>query len=216
MQSTALTALFVATMMTIGAGCSDGNGTLTGGAGSGGGAAGSTGSGGGCVATGGATGAAGTGGSTYTHVAVCGQRGQATATATTYTGWEEFFMTSDEGLGDDICVVRFDVKRSGAAPGGCTECSWTQTVEYSNPTVVTDTSGACANSDLGLTAAKIASISGSRLSVGFVREWQGAHGSVRFRYFENTCDWDVYGSATWDDPGTDMFRYDHRDGFCNY
>ena len=55
MRSTALTALFVATMMATAAGCSDGNGTLTGAAGSGGGAAGSTGSGGGCVPTGGTT-----------------------------------------------------------------------------------------------------------------------------------------------------------------
>ena len=117
MRSTALTALFVATMMTMAAGCSDGDGTLTGAGGSGGGAAGSTGSGGGCVATGGTTGAGGAGGSTYTNVAVCGQRGQATATASTYSGWEEFFMTGDEGLGDDVCVVRFDVKRSGDGAG---------------------------------------------------------------------------------------------------
>jgi hypothetical protein len=217
MRSTALIALVVATTMAMAAGCSDGGGTLTGAAGSGGGAAGSTGSGGGCVATGGTTGAAGAGGSAYTRVAVCGQRGQATATATTYTmGWEEFFMTGDEGFGDDICVVRFDVTHSGDAPGGCTECSWTQTVQYSNPTIVTDANGACANSDLGLSAAKIATISGSRMPIGFVREWQGAHGSVRFRYFENRCAWDVYGNATWDEAGTNLFRYDHRDGFCNY
>ena len=216
MRSTALTVLCVATMMAIGAGCSGGNDTLTGAGGSGGGAAGSTGSGGGCVATGGTTGAGGTGGSTYTNVGVCGQRGEATATASTYTGWEEFFMTSDEGLGDDVCVIRFDVKRSGTAPAGCTDCSWTQTVEYSNPTVVKDVAGACANSDLGLTTAKIATINGTRIPIGFIREWQGAHGSVRFRYFENRCAWDVYGNATWDEGVTNLFRYDHRDGFCNY
>jgi hypothetical protein len=212
-----LVTAMLATAMTTSAGCSGSDGQLTGQAGSGGGAAGSTGSGGGCVPTGGSSGSAGAGGSPYTNVAVCGQRGQATATATSYTaGWEELFMTGDEGLGDDICVVRFDVTRSGDAPAGCTDCSWTQTVQYSNPTVVKDVNGACANSDLALNAAKIASIAGSRLSIGFVREWQGAHGSVRFRYFENRCAWDVYGNATWDDPGTDLFRYDHRDGFCNY
>ena len=157
----------------IAAGCSRRQRAVDRRGGSGGGAAGTTGSGGGCVATGGAPAQAATGGSAYTRVAVCGQRGPATATATTYSGWEEFFMTGDEGLGDDVCVVRFDVKRSGAAPGGCTECSWTQTVEYSNPTIVKDVSGACANSDLGLTAAKIASVTGTQMSIGFVREWQG-------------------------------------------
>ena len=54
------------------------------------------------------------------------------------------------------------------------------------------------------------------MSIGFIREWQGAHGSVRFLYFENRCAWDVDGNATWDEGVTNLFEYDHRDGFCNY
>ena len=157
-----------------------------------------------------------TGGSGFTTVGVCGQRGEATATATTFDGWEEFFMLSDEGLGAAVCVVRFDLKRVGAAPcGGCTECTWTQQVEYSNPRVMTDTGGVCANSDLALTTAKINSIVGTRLSIGFARELGGAHGSARMKWFDAQQKWDVFGNATWDTT-TNLFRYDYRDGFCNY
>ena len=52
-------------------------------------------------------------------------------------------MIGDAGLGIDICGVRFDVKRRGGAgrlrgPDEQRRCSWTHTVEYSNPTVVTN------------------------------------------------------------------------------
>jgi len=212
-----------------GAGCSSGGGGGSGGGGATGsagssGSAGTTGAAGsggtttciGGTPTAGTTGGVGTGGSGFTTVGVCGQRGEATATATTFDGWEEFFMLSDEGLGDAVCVVRFDLKRVGPAPcGSCTVCTWTHQVEYSNPRVMTDTGGVCANSDLALTTAKINSIVGTRLSIGFARELGGAHGSARMKWFDAQQKWDVFGNATWDTT-TNLFRYDYRDGFCNY
>ena len=152
----------------------------------------------------------------YTRVAVCGSRGQATADATSYDGYEERFMIDQEGLGVDICVVRWDLKRVGAAPAGCTDCTWTHMVEYSNPRVITDTGGECANSDLHLNAAAIAAVVGTRVSIGFANMLGGAHGSARMKYFETTHMWDVFGNATWDTANNNSFRYDYRDGFCNY
>jgi len=207
-----------------GAGCSGGGGGSGGSMGSAGssgsaGTGGTTGGGGTTTCVGGTPASAGTtggGGSGFTTVGVCGQRGEATATATTFDGWEEFFMLSDEGLGAAVCVVRFDLKRVGAAPcGSCTECTWTHQVEYSNPRVMTDTGGVCANSDLALTTAKINAIVGTRLSIGFARELGGAHGSARMKWFDAQQKWDVFGNATWDTT-TNLFRYDYRDGFCNY
>lgn len=171
------------------------------------------GAGGGSAASGGAGGA---GGSRFTTVAVCGQRGQATANGTGYDGWEEIFMTGDSGLGLDVCVVRYDVKRVGDAPAGCTECMWTDLVEYSNPTIVTNTNGACANSDLGLDMPAINRKVGTRLGLGFVYMYQGAHGSVRFIYDNATMMWGVSGVASWDTTMNNLFRYDNRDGLCNY
>ena len=225
----AMAGLFGAGMLvaaSAGAGCSSGGsgggGGSTGSAGSSGsaGTSGAAGTGGttcsGGTPTAGTTGGVGTGGSGFTTVGVCGQRGEATATATTFDGWEEFFMLSDEGLGAAVCVVRFDLKRVGPAPcGGCAECTWTQQVEYTNPRVMTDTGGVCANSDLALTTAKINSIVGTRLSIGFARELGGAHGSARMKWFDAQQRWDVFGNATWD-MTTNLFRYDYRDGFCNY
>ena len=196
-------------LLAVGLGCSS---TSSQGSGSGG-STGSSGSSG----TGGRTGSAGATGDAggYTRVAVCGSRGRATADATSYDGYEERFMIDDSGLGVDICVVRWDLKRVGAAPAGCTVCSWTHLVEYSNPTVITDTGGVCANSDLHLDAAAIAAVVGTRASIGFASMLGGAHGSARMKYFDTTQMWDVFGNATWD-TSTNSFRYDYRDGFCNY
>ena len=77
----------------------------------------------------------------------------ATASTTDYNGTSEFYIVSEAGLGVDVCVVRFDVKRTGAAPAGCVDpttsaaCSWSHTIQFTNPTVVTDTGGACDASD---------------------------------------------------------------------
>lgn len=209
------------------AGCGGGGSSNAGSGGRGASGSGGNSAGGGSAATGGnsagghpATGGTGTGGagggSRFTTVAVCGQRGQATGNATTYDGWEEIFMTGEEGLGVDVCVVRYDVKRVGAAPAGCTDCTWTDQVEFSNPSVTTNTSGACANSDLGLTMAAINARVGTRVGIGYANMFQGAHGSARFIYFTDKMMWDVSGNATWDPTMNDLFKYDHRDGFCNY
>jgi len=189
-------------------------------AGSGGGTAGTTGSGG---ATGGG-GRGGTGGSGFTNVGVCGWRGKATASTTAFDGYEERFIWGDEGTGDLVCIVRYDFKKVSTAPqAGCTACEgtirtpceWTHVVEYSNPTVMLDTNGACANSDLAFTAAKIQSYVGMRLSIGFVREVAGAHGSAMVTYDTAMQKWGVFGNATFD-PANGMFNHDYRDGICLY
>ena len=201
-------------LLAAGLGCSSSSSPGSGSGGSGsGGRTGSGGSGtGGRTGSGGATGDAGS----FTRVAVCGSRGQATADATSYDGYEERFMIDDSGLGVDICVVRWDLKRVGAAPAPCTDCTWTHMVEYSNPRVITDTGGVCANSDLHLDAAAIAAVVGTRVSIGFASMLGGAHGSARMKYFETTHMWDVFGNATWDPTNNNSFRYDYRDGICNY
>lgn len=216
-QRISVLAFLIATAVAAGCG---GGGSGAGSGGRGAASGGSSGTGG--SAAGGHPGTGGMGmggaggGSRFTMAAVCGQRGQATGNATTYDGWEEIFMTGDEGLGLDVCVVRYDVKRVGAAPAGCTECTWTEEVEYSNPTIMTNTSGACANSDLGLTMAAINARVGTRVGIGFVNMYLGAHGSARFLYFTDRMMWDVSGNATWDPTMNDLFKYDHRDGVCFY
>lgn len=235
-------ALLLAALLVLACGDSDSDGDPSPGAGEGGGSAGEASAGtggranGGSGTTGGSS-AAGTGGASnagrggaaadagadaggFTEMGVCGQRGEATVNETTFTGFEEFFIISDEGFGDDICVVRFDVMRVGEAPDGCddptadVDCLWTHMVEFSNPSVVTDVDGVCANSELGLDADAIAEIEGSRAAYGFVSEFAG-HNSVLMKYDEAMAKWDAYGNGTWDEAA-DMFGFDRRDGLCDY
>ena len=219
----------VSLFLTAAAGCGgNGSGTPgsagssgTGTAGSGGGTAGTTGSGG--TTGGGGTGGTG-GGSGFTNVGVCGWRGKATASTTAFDGYEERFILGDEGLGDPVCVVRYDFKKvSMTPPTGCTACEgtictpceWTHVVEYSNPTVMVDMNGVCANSELAFTAAKVQSYVGMRAPIGFVREVAGAHGSAMIKYDTPMQKWIVFGNATFD-PANGMFNHDYRDGVCLY
>jgi hypothetical protein len=158
----------------------------------------------------------------WPNVGVCGERGQATADLAKYDGYEETVIFSEEGLGSEACVVRFDVVRAGNAPhaSGCMEtlakaCEWTHLVEFRNPRVLTDVDGVCGKSDLGLTPDAIAKREGSRIEIGFAKQFAGAHGSVRMKYFEAQGAWDVDGNATWDaTAGTFTYRY--QNGYCNY
>lgn len=196
---------------TSGASASGGSGGASGGVGGAGGASISGGMGGSDAMEDAATG----------NVGVCGQRGMATVSTTTFTGYEELYVIADEGFGDDICVVRFEVTRiDEAAPEGCddptadVDCLWTHTVELSNPMVMTDVDGACAGSSLGLDAEAIAALDGTRASYGFVSEFAG-HNSVVLRYDEAMGEWSPFGNGTWDEEG-ENFRFDHRDGLCDY
>jgi len=190
-----------------------------GGRGGGSGASSSGGSGGGLPVSGG-TGGAATNDAAAAEVGVCGQRGEAMVNATSFTGFEELYLIADEGFGDDICVVRFETMRVGDAPEGCddptadVDCLWTHMVELTTPTIVTDVDGACAKIGFGLDAATITEIDGSQAAYGFVSEFAG-HNSVVLRYDEAMGDWSPYGNGTWDE-GAEMFRFDHRDGLCDY
>jgi hypothetical protein len=193
-----------------------GGADASGGTGGGGGASGASVSGGsgGAAANGGASDAM------VANVGVCGQRGEAMVNATTFTGFEELYVIADEGFGDDICVVRFETMRVGDAPEGCddptadVDCLWTHRVELTSPTVVTDVDGACAKSGMGLDAEAIAALDGSQAAYGFVSEFAG-HNSVVLRFDEAMGDWSPYGNGTWDEQA-EMFRFDHRDGLCDY
>ena len=156
----------------------------------------------------------------FTEVGVCGQRGEGMVSASDIMGFEEYYIIGEEGFGDDICVVRFELKRVGAAPEGCddpaadVDCLWTHLVELGNPKVMTDVDGVCAKSEAALTMAKIAELDGSRAAYGFVSEFAG-HNSVLMKYDGDKKMWDAHGNATWDDE-SGAFTFDRRDGICNY
>ncbi|HLV22453.1 MAG TPA: hypothetical protein VKZ49_16280 [Polyangiaceae bacterium] len=184
----------------------------------GGGTGGSSGSGPGAAGAAGTAGAAGSG--AVARVGVCGVRSAGVVTADSFETYEEHYLLGDEGFGDALCVVRFDVRRAGDAPDGCDEsagqqdmCLWTHLVEYSNPSVLVDEDGACEDSELAMDSAAIAAIDGQQVAYGYVFEYQG-HNSVLMRYDE-ARGWQPGVNAGWS-PETGDFQFDRRDGFCAY
>jgi hypothetical protein len=87
-------------------------------------------------------------------------------------------------------------------------------VEFSNPRVLVDDSGACENSDLALGEAKIAAISGTEASYGYVSEYHG-HNNVLLKLDEGSGAWVPHGNAGWDESSGD-FGFDYRDGACSF
>src|SRR5262245_46777887 len=52
----------------------------------------------------------------FRETGVCGQRSEGTVTADSYDADEEFYLVGEEGFGEELCVVRFEVTRVGDAP----------------------------------------------------------------------------------------------------
>ena len=200
------------------AACSSSGGTPVGGTGGsngvGGASVGSTGGHGG----GGAAGTGGAGGG-FANAAVCGERGMAVVNTGAYDGTAEYYIIGDAGLGSDVCVVRFDVKRAGDAPAGCADptttvpCSWSHLVTFSNPTVTTNVGGACDANDtqLPLDAAGRARANGSMVGRGFSRA--AGHGDSLMKY--DGSKWTVVGHASWNETSGNL-GYDIRVGNCQY
>lgn len=167
----------------------------------------------------GTSGGAGTNGGGFVNPASCGERGSATASTTAYDGTAEFYIIGDRGLGDEVCVIRFDVKRTGAAPANCVDpttsaaCSWSHQVTFTNPTVVTNTNGACDASDSvpALDAAGIAKIDNSSIGRGFSKV--AGHGDSLMKY--DGTKWTVVGHSSWNETSS-MFDYNVITGACNY
>lgn len=183
---------------------------------------------GGTNTTSGGTGSGGTssesGGSrNFSNDGMCVVRHRSKATSSTMSGYEEIALTTADGKDTNLCVVRFQVERVGPAamPEGCSlaaalppgkDCSWTNEIRYSNPVTMLDTNGVCANSQLGLTAAKIAAINESKVTYGFAPE-AGGHTSLVMRYGDS-MQWQVFAGAVWFTETTE-FQFDQKDR-CRY
>jgi hypothetical protein len=162
----------------------------------------------------GSAGASNAGESGFGEVGVCGHRGESTVDDSEFEGYEEYFLIGEEGFGDDLCVVRFEVTRVGDAPADCPDCLWSHLVELGNPSTELDTDGVCAKSELGFDTARIAELDGIRIAYGFVPEFAG-HVSVVMKYDEARGAWDAFGSASYDEA-TSTLKFERRNGICGY
>lgn len=133
---------------------------------------------------------------------------------TSYEGFEEQYILTNADDPEDVCRVRYEVHAVGEPEVSCEVCEWDVLVEMSNPQVVLDLGGACANSDLALDDAAIASGAGRRVAYGFAREYVG-HASILMRYNDASGQWEALTTANWNQSESTL-KYNRRDGICSY
>jgi hypothetical protein len=73
----------------------------------------------------------------------------------------------------------------------------------------------CANSELGLTEAKLDEIAGTRAGYGFMEEFLGHDLGAWMKYDTAKSMWEPAGNASWD-PNGNTFSFNNVDGFCAY
>ncbi len=153
-------------------------------------------------------------GTPFTHLGACGMNGEARVSSDRFEGVEEYYLIGDEGMGEDLCRIRFDVVLVGESPVACDICTWALIVERRNPVTVTDEEGACARSELGLDAETIDALDGTRTGYGYVPEYVG-HSNVLMQLDEETGIWEAVTFAAWDEETAALY-YDRSDGACGY
>ncbi len=131
-----------------------------------------------------------------------------------YQGTEDLILRADEGNGDEICVVRFDLTTVAEPDLPCDFCYWSTIVERSNPTVITNVDDVCGVSERGLDQAGLDAMTGERIAMGFAEEGSG-HGEVLVHFDEMTQLWAVFAFGFWDVDNSTL-EYSKVEGFCRY
>ncbi|MEE9386807.1 MAG: hypothetical protein V3V08_25600 [Nannocystaceae bacterium] len=150
----------------------------------------------------------------YDQLGLCGVRSLGTIVVGRYEAVEETYLVGDQGDGDDMCRIRFDVKSIGVPTVDCPMCEWSYVVRRSDPVIVTNIETACANSELALDATAIATADGGEAWYAYVREFLG-HNDVLMIYDHDTKRWEAQNLANWN-AVTGSIEFDRRDGYCGY
>jgi len=150
----------------------------------------------------------------FDHLGACGVMGEVIVKGQEYEGFEEHYLIGDEGMGEDLCRVRFDLVLVGEPPVPCDMCSFSLMLEKRDPLTITDVGGTCAGSALGLDAEAITALNGVRVSYGYAPEYWG-HASVLVQLDVEKGEWEAVTFSTWDEAAGALF-YDRRDGACGY
>jgi len=155
------------------------------------------------------TGTAGTTPTTPTTTSVLGElkRTGAANVDGRYAGTETWTFVGDEGYGDVICEVSYDVN-STAERSDCPGCLWAWDLQITNVTTPVDVDGACAA--VGLDTA--ATLAGTEVSYGYDPVYDG-HAQILM--FFNGTDWQAGTYAQWDDTKK-TFNYTWLDGLHAY
>ena len=158
----------------------------------------------------------------FSNTGLCAFAGSGVWQDGSYSGTHDLILVGDQGVGEDLCVVRFDANTVSDPEVACTvissgtqlDCLFGTVVELSNPTTITDVDGVCANSERALDEDEIAAWVGEQFGMGFAPESTG-HGNILVRFDESTMTWTEWASATFDSDTGDL-EYRQSDGVCEY
>jgi hypothetical protein len=122
-----------------------------------------------------------------------------------YAGWEAFHFTGEQGLGEDLCQIRYAMN-STAVRSDCPDCTWAFDLGTSDARVEAETDKGCA--ELGVDPGDFEGLS---YSYG----WAGSSGPYEsvLMYQVGSYGWYPVAPARWEEPG---FSYDWEMGLYYY
>ena len=148
-------------------------------------------------------------------IALAGHSGEAIVDETSYDGWEELFIIADEGDGEDLCRIRYDLD-SVAPRDDCDlplgDCAWGHDLVLSDVVIVAESDVGCAG--FGYDATALAALEEGEVSYAYIPEYSG-HPDVMAMYDEAGAAWQVVAFASWD-AGSGAFAYTWEDGYPTY
>ncbi len=130
--------------------------------------------------------------------------GEATVSGA-YAGTEAFHFTGEQGLGDDVCRIRYAVS-DVAERADCADCTWAFDLETGDASIEAEIGKGC--SDLGVTAAEF---EGLQYSYGYAPV-SGPYEHV-LMYQVGSYGWYPVSFASWKAPS---FSYDWEMGLYYY
>ncbi|MBN1335389.1 MAG: hypothetical protein JXB39_05465 [Deltaproteobacteria bacterium] len=144
-------------------------------------------------------------------IALKGLRGEAVVDALSWDGTETWYVTADKGMGDDLCLVTWDIS-STTVRTDCLDCDWAFDLVRTDPRVDVDADPGC-EALLGVTPDVLAAIHGSTVTWGYVSEFYG-HAQMLMTWTE-ADGWGPAAYASYDES-TEVFHYDDQDGYVTY
>ncbi len=144
-----------------------------------------------------------------------GYSGEAIGGYEGYEGFEEWFFVADEGDGDDICRIRYEVKdvgpRDDCPAGGHSTCIWSWDLGIAAAEILAESGMGC-DGAFGLTADTVADLNGTTFAIGYNPDYYG-HAAVMYRDMGEG--WFVADFAVWNES-TGEFSYMWDQGYIEY
>lgn len=122
-----------------------------------------------------------------------------------YEGWEAFRFTAEQGLGEDLCQIRYTMAHT-APRMDCADCLWAFDLVSSSAAIESESGDGCTG--LGMV---VSEFDGLAYSYGFAAT-SGAYQDV-LMYQVGSYGWYPVSYAGWTEP---RFRYDWEMGLYYY